>query len=146
MICKLTLLVSLFVLASAGPLTRATVGSYTDASCTQLSTAKSGLANPALFASLCTYYANGPPLSATGGVSITFQSCTATEAKLNAWTSSSASCVGIPTNVLTYVAGTCTPYLDAGMNYYYKVTCAPASAMAVSIAAVLGSAFLFFIF
>lgn len=147
MTCKLVvLLVSLFALASAGPPTRATVGSYTDPSCTQPSPAKTGLSNPAVFASLCTYYASGPPLSGTGGVSITFQSCTNTEAKLNSWTSSSASCIGIPTSVLTYVAGVCTPYTDTGgMAYYYKVICAPASALCVSFAAILASAFLFFI-
>lgn len=144
--CKFILLLSFLAIVSAGPPTTATVGSYTDPSCNFPTPSKSGLTNPTLFASLCTYYANGPPQSANS-VSITFQSCSTTEAKLNTWSSTtSASCVGLPTAVVTYVVGTCTQYVDSGATYYYKVTCAPASAMAVSVAAVLASAFLLFVF
>ena len=148
MLCKLILLLSYLAFVFAGPPTKAIVGSYTDPSCNSPSQPKSGSNNPALFASLCTYYANGPPLSANS-VSITFQSCSTTEAKLNTWSSTtSASCVGLPTTVVPYVVGMCTPYVDSGSGttYYYKVTCAPASAMAVSVAAVLASAFLLFVF
>lgn len=124
---------SLLVLrVSAGPLLTATVSSYTDASCTQLSTAKP---NPTLFGSTCTFYQNGPPLVGNS-VSVTFQSCATSVMKLNSWvgsSGSSASCIGTPSNVVQYNVGTCTSYTDSSSTtLYYKVLCSPASALSVS--------------
>lgn len=145
MIFKLLFLVVLPVLASAGPLLSAVVYVYNDDKCSALSPAKSGLSNPAFFASTCSYYQSGPP-NAANSVSVTFQSCTSSVMKLNTWPSvSTPSCVGI-SNAVSYDVGVCTAFTDAsGVKFYYKVTCSPASALSASLPAALLGLFLFLV-
>lgn len=129
-------------LAAGGPPLQLTIGSYDDASCNQLAAPKQGLSNPQLFASTCTFFKNGPPLIA-GDVTITFQSCSATQAKLNTWPSTGAnSCIGLSSTV-TYDMGGCKAYVEGNVTRYYKITCSPAAAFPSSVSAVLLIIFMF---
>lgn len=131
-------------LAAGGPPMQLTIGSYDDPSCNQIASPKQGLSNPQLFASTCLFFKNGPPLIA-GDVTITFQSCSATQAKLNTWPSSGAnSCIGLP-NTVTYDMGGCKAYVEANVTRYYKISCSPASALPSSLSAALVIILMFFL-